>query len=110
WGRRLWIPELKSPNAQVRAAAERAAINAPVQGSAADVIKRAMIAVDAWIKKEELQTRLILQVHDELVFEVPENEVERVKKAVPRLMAGVAHFEIPLLTQVGVASNWEAAH
>ena len=110
WGRRLWIPELKSPNAQVRAAAERAAINAPVQGSAADVIKRAMIAVDAWIRKEKLKTRLILQVHDELVFEVPEDEIDRVKEAVPRLMAGVAHFEIPLLTQVGVASNWEAAH
>lgn len=110
WGRRLWIPELKSPNAQVRAAAERAAINAPVQGSAADVIKRAMIAVDAWIRKEKLKTRLILQVHDELVFEVPEDEIDRVKEAVPRLMAGVAHFEIPLLTQLGVASNWEAAH
>ena len=110
WGRRLWIPELKSPNAQVRAAAERAAINAPVQGSAADVIKRAMIAVDAWIRKEKLKTRLILQVHDELVFEVPEDEIDRVKEAVPRLMEGVAHFEIPLLTQVGVASNWEAAH
>lgn len=110
WGRRLWIPELKSPNAQVRAAAERAAINAPVQGSAADVIKRAMIAVDAWIRKEKLKTRLILQVHDELVFEVPEDEIDRVKEAVPRLMAEVAHFEIPLLTQVGVASNWEAAH
>ena len=110
WGRRLWIPELKSPNAQVRAAAERAAINAPVQGSAADVIKRAMIAVDAWIRKEKLKTRLILQVHDELVFEVPEGEIDRVKEAVPRLMAEVAHFEIPLLTQVGVASNWEAAH
>ena len=110
WGRRLWIPELKSPNAQVRAAAERAAINAPVQGSAADVIKRAMIAVDAWIRKENLKTRLILQVHDELVFEVPEDEIEVIKEAIPRLMAGVAHFEIPLLTQVGVASNWEAAH
>ena len=110
FGRRLWIPELKSSSAQVRAAAERAAINAPVQGTAADVIKLAMIAVDSWLKKEKLESRVVLQVHDELVIEVPDGEVDLVKTELPRLMSGVAQFEVPLIAQVGVAENWEAAH
>jgi len=110
FGRRLWLPELLSPRAQVRAAAERAAINAPMQGTAADLIKLAMLAVDGWITENALQSRLVLQVHDELVLEVPIDELERVKEALPRLMAGVAHLAVPLVAEVGVAENWEAAH
>ncbi len=110
FGRRLWLPELKSSSAQVRAAAERAAINAPVQGTAADVIKLAMIAVDEWLKREGLESRVVLQVHDELVLEVPDCELECVKTELPRLMSSVTEFEVPLIAQVGVAENWEAAH
>ena len=110
FGRKLWLPELKSSSAALRAATERAAINAPVQGTAADVIKKAMIAVDAWISEKHLNSRIVLQVHDELVLEVPEEEVNLVKEALPQLMADAAHFEVPLLTGIGVADNWEAAH
>ncbi len=110
FGRKLWLPELKSSSAALRAATERAAINAPVQGTAADVIKKAMIAVDAWLSEKNLQSRIVLQVHDELVLEVPESEVDLVKQALPKLMADVVHFEVPLLTGIGVADNWEAAH
>ncbi len=110
FGRKLWLPELKSSSAALRAATERAAINAPVQGTAADVIKKAMIAVDAWLSEKNLQSRIVLQVHDELVLEVPESEVDLVKQALPKLMANVVSFEVPLLTGIGVADNWEAAH
>ncbi len=110
FGRKLWLPELKSTSAALRAATERAAINAPVQGTAADVIKKAMIAVDSWISEKKLNSRIVLQVHDELVLEVPESEVDLVKEALPKLMAGAAQFEVPLLTGIGVADNWEAAH
>ncbi len=110
FGRKLWLPELKSSSAALRAATERAAINAPVQGTAADVIKKAMIAVDAWISEKKLNSRIVLQVHDELVLEVPEDEVDLVKESLPKLMADAAHFEVPLLTGIGVADNWEAAH
>lgn len=110
FGRRLWLPDLASPRAQVRAAAERAAINAPVQGTAADVIKLAMIAVDKWLSEEQLESRMILQVHDELVLEVPVPEVEIVSQKLPDLMAQVAAFRVPLVAEVGIADNWEAAH
>jgi len=110
FGRRLWLPEINSPNGPRRAAAERAAINAPMQGTAADLIKLAMIAVSDWLHREQLATKLIMQVHDELVFEVPEAEVERVKTKVPELMSGVADLKVKLVAEVGVGSNWDEAH
>ena len=110
FGRRLWVPEISSPNGMRRAGAERAAINAPMQGTAADLIKLAMIAVDNWLLDEKLTTKLIMQVHDELVLEVPENELELVKVKLPELMQNVAKLDVPLLAEVGVGSNWESAH
>ncbi|MDI1362916.1 DNA polymerase I [Methylotenera sp.] len=110
FGRRLWVPEINSPNGTRRAGAERAAINAPMQGTAADLIKLAMIAVDKWLRDEKLQTKLIMQVHDELVLEVPDSELELVKQRLPELMQNVAKLDVPLLAEVGVGSNWESAH
>lgn len=110
FGRRLWVPEINSANGIRRAGAERAAINAPMQGTAADLIKLAMIAVDKWLKEEKLQTKLIMQVHDELVLEVPDNELELIKTTLPQLMQNVAKLDVPLLAEVGVGSNWESAH
>jgi DNA polymerase I len=110
FGRRLWLPEINSPNGPRRAAAERAAINAPMQGTAADLIKLAMIAVSKWINTEQLGTRLVMQVHDELVFEVPDDEIELVKLRIPQLMSRVADLRVPLLTEVGIGRNWDEAH
>jgi len=110
FGRRLWVPEINSANGMRRAGAERAAINAPMQGTAADLIKLAMIAVDKWLKDEKLSTKLIMQVHDELVLEVPDAELELVKQKLPELMQNVAKLDVPLLAEVGVGSNWESAH
>lgn len=110
FGRRLWVPEINSPNHMRRAGAERAAINAPMQGTAADLIKLAMIAVQDWLETEKLQTKLIMQVHDELVLEVPDSELELVKTRLPQLMQGVATLDVPLLAEVGVGNNWENAH
>ena len=110
FGRRLWLPEIRSSNNQRRQGAERAAINAPMQGTAADLIKMAMIAVQDWIVGEHLKTRLIMQVHDELVLEVPDEELDAVKAALPRLMSGVAELSVPLLVDVGVGLNWDKAH
>ena len=110
FGRRLWVPEINSANVQRRNGAERAAINAPMQGTAADLIKLAMIAVDKWLKETGLKTKLIMQVHDELVLEVPDNELELVKQKLPDLMQNVVKLSVPLLAEVGVGSNWESAH
>jgi DNA polymerase I len=110
FGRRLWVPEINSPNGNRRAGAERAAINAPMQGTAADLIKLAMIAVHNWLVSEHLQTKLIMQVHDELVLEVPDGELELVKQKLPELMQNVAKLDVPLLAEVGVSGNWEGAH
>ena len=110
FGRRLWLPEINSPNGPRRGGAERAAINAPMQGTAADLIKLAMIAVSHWLKAEQLGTKLIMQVHDELVLEVPDDEVERVRVRVPELMSSVAELKVPLLAEVGVGANWDEAH
>ncbi|TWI63613.1 DNA polymerase I [Pseudoduganella lurida] len=110
FGRRLWLPEINSPNGPRRQGAERAAINAPMQGTAADLIKLAMIAVQDWLEKEQLQTRMIMQVHDELVLEVPDAELELVRTTLPQLMAGVAQLKVPLVAEVGVGKNWEEAH
>jgi DNA polymerase-1 len=110
FGRRLWLPEINSPNGPRRAGAERAAINAPMQGTAADLIKLAMIAVQDWLEAEKLGTRMVMQVHDELVLEVPEAELELVKGKLPELMAGVAELKVPLVAETGVGGNWEEAH
>ncbi len=110
FGRRLWLPDIKSGNQGRRQGAERAAINAPMQGTAADLIKLAMIAVQDWLERERLATRMIMQVHDELVLEVPESELERVKANVPGLMTNVAKLDVPLVAEPGVGRNWEEAH
>ena len=110
FGRRLYLPEINSPNGPRRAGAERAAINAPMQGTAADLIKLAMIEVQRVLDAQHRATRMIMQVHDELVFEVPEAEVDWLKTEVPRCMAAVADLKVPLLAEVGVGRNWEEAH
>jgi DNA polymerase-1 len=110
FGRRLWLPEINSPNGPRRQAAERAAINAPMQGTAADLIKLAMIAVQDWLERDGLRSKMIMQVHDELVLEVPDEELALVRTELPRLMAGVAKLDVPLLAEVGVGCNWEEAH
>jgi len=110
FGRRLWLPEINTSSAARRQGAERAAINAPMQGTAADLIKRAMLAVQHWIETEQLSTLLVMQVHDELVLEVPNRERERVAAALPGLMCGVATLAVPLLVEVGVGANWDEAH
>jgi DNA polymerase-1 len=110
FGRRLYLPEINSPNGPRRAGAERAAINAPMQGTAADLIKMSMVAVQKAIDEQQRQTKVIMQVHDELVFEVPESEVAWVRTEVPRLMADVAQLKVPLLAEVGVGPNWDKAH
>jgi DNA polymerase-1 len=110
FGRRLWLPEIKSGNPARRQAAERAAINAPMQGTAADLIKMAMIAVDRWLAEQRLASKLIMQVHDELVLEVPDGELERVKRELPALMSDVAKLAVPLAVDVGAGPNWDKAH
>lgn len=110
FGRRLWLPEINSGNGPRRAGAERQAINAPMQGTAADLIKLAMLAVQRELDAQGLATRIVMQVHDELVFEVPEDERAWVGEEVPRLMAGVAQLRVPLLAEVGFGASWEAAH
>ena len=110
FGRRLWLPEIKNSNQARRAGAERAAINAPMQGTAADLIKLAMIAVAAWLAEAKLKSKLVMQVHDELVLEVPEEELARVKKELPEHMTGVASLKVPLVADVGSGPNWETAH
>jgi len=113
FGRRLWLPELRSGAPVRRQAAERAAINAPMQGTAADLIKLAMISVQNWLDEAELKTKLIMQVHDELVLEVPVAELEAVKSKVKELMEAVGalgRLEVPLVVEVGVGDNWDKAH
>ena len=110
FGRRLWLPEINSPNGPRRAGAERAAINAPMQGTAADLIKLAMVAVQDALDAQGKASRMVMQVHDELVLEVPDAELDWVRTEVPRLMASVAQLRVPLLAEVGCGLNWEAAH
>jgi DNA polymerase-1 len=109
-GRRLWISDIKAGGGPRRAAAERAAINAPMQGTAADLVKLAMIAVHNRLRRDGLATKLLLQVHDELVLEAPEGELDRVKAALTEEMGGVAELSVPLVVDVGVGPNWEKAH
>jgi DNA polymerase-1 len=110
FGRRLWLPEIRSSSPARRAGAERAAINAPMQGTAADLIKLAMIAVQGWIDAGGLGMKLIMQVHDELVLEVPEGELPLAREELPRLMTGVASLRVPLVVDIGVGRNWDEAH
>ncbi len=110
FGRRLFLPDIHSKNAATRQYAERTAINAPMQGTAADIIKKAMLAVDAWLQNSGLCTKMIMQVHDELVFEVPENEMATVREQVVALMTNAAVLAVPLLVESGVGNNWDEAH
>ena len=109
-GRRLYLPEINSRNGMRRQAAERAAINAPMQGSAADIIKRAMIALDDWLLSSAIDAKMIMQVHDELVFEVAEAALEETVFQVREQMAKAARLKVPLIVDVGVGDNWEQAH
>lgn len=109
-GRRLYLPDIKSSNAARRAGAERAAINAPMQGTAADIIKRAMIAVDAWLEKEKPRVHMIMQVHDELVFEVYKDDLEAATHKIHELMENSMKLDVPLLVEVGSGENWDQAH
>ncbi|WP_433738000.1 DNA polymerase I [Pseudomonas putida] len=110
FGRRLYLPEINSNKPQERAAAERTAINAPMQGTAADIIKKAMVAVDNWLMSSGLDAKVILQVHDELVLEVREDLVDQVRDEIRVHMSGAASLDVPLLVEVGVGNNWDEAH
>ncbi|WP_417797008.1 DNA polymerase I [Stutzerimonas nitrititolerans] len=110
FGRRLYLPEINSKNGAMRKGAERTAINAPMQGTAADIIKRAMIAVDGWLQESGLDARVILQVHDELVLEVREDLLDQVRDAISPLMSQAAELDVPLLVETGVGANWDEAH
>jgi DNA polymerase-1 len=110
FGRRLYLPEINSSNHNRRQYAERTAINAPMQGTAADLIKLAMIAVDRWIRDSENRCRMIMQVHDELVLEVPEDQLQGASDKLRELMSGVAELAVPLVVDVGHGANWDEAH
>ncbi len=110
FGRRLYLPDIKARNPQMRQYAERTAINAPMQGSAADIIKRAMISVQRWLDEADRGARMVMQVHDELVFEVKEKSLAELKEKVPALMSGAAELKVPLVVDMGVGANWEEAH
>ncbi|OZI54263.1 DNA polymerase I [Bordetella genomosp. 4] len=110
FGRRLQMPDIRAASGPRRQGAERAAINAPMQGTAADLIKMAMVAVQDWLDADQLATRMIMQVHDELVLEVPDSEIEVVRARIPELMCSVATLRVPLVAEVGVGPNWEQAH
>ncbi len=110
FGRRLYLPEIKSRNAARRQYAERTAINAPMQGTAADIIKRAMIAADAWLQKDQPDGKMIMQVHDELVFEFAESDLESCRASIGRIMSSAADLKVPLVVDIGVGKNWDEAH
>ena len=110
FGRRLWVPLINSSNGIQRAAAERAAINAPMQGTAADLIKMAMNNVQQWIVDNKLETLIVMQVHDELVLEVPNAELDMIKTEIPKIMSNVAKLDVPLIADLGSGMNWEEAH
>jgi DNA polymerase-1 len=110
FGRRLYLSDIRSRNAQRRQAAERAAINAPMQGTAADIIKRAMLAVDRWLRESAFPARMIMQVHDELVFEVAEEALATADERIRALMIAAADLRIPLEVDVGTGANWDEAH
>ncbi|MEC8427065.1 MAG: DNA polymerase, partial [Pseudomonadota bacterium] len=109
-GRRLYLPEINSRNGMRRQAAERTAINAPMQGTAADIIKLAMIDVDQWLQESQLQAKVIMQVHDELVLEVPEAELDEVCAGLKQRMEAAMTLDVPLVVDVGIGDNWDEAH
>jgi hypothetical protein len=110
YGRRLYLPDIRSRNKQTQQYAERSAINAPMQGTAADIIKLAMIAVDSWCERENAPARLIMQVHDELVLEVRQEAIQEVAAAVQERMASAAELKVPLKIEIGTGANWDEAH
>ena len=110
FGRRLYLPEINARNAPRRQAAERTAINAPMQGTAADIIKRAMLSVDAWLSDGAVNARMIMQVHDELVFEVDEGDVDALVRGASERMVAAASMDVPLVVDAGVGANWDEAH
>lgn len=110
FGRRLYLPGISARNAMVRQAAERTAINAPMQGTAADIIKRAMILVDAWLPESHFDARMIMQVHDELIFEVKSGQVVEFKASVVEKMQSAAELSVPLIVEAGSGDNWDQAH
>jgi DNA polymerase-1 len=110
FGRRLYVPDIHSNNSQRQRAAERAAINAPMQGSAADIIKRAMIDIDHWIVNSDLAIKMVMQVHDELIFEVDQQDIDVACQIIPKLMSQAATLNVPLLADIGVGDSWAEAH
>jgi DNA polymerase-1 len=110
FGRRLYLPEIDSRNAALRQYAERTAINAPMQGTAADIIKRAMLTVDEWLLRGEIDVKMIMQVHDELVFEINEQDVDVAVEKIKSLMSSAAELTVPLIVDVGLGNNWDEAH
>ena len=110
YGRRLYLPDIRASNMQRRQGAERAAINAPMQGTAADIIKRAMIDVDAWLQADHPDMHLVMQVHDELVLEVPTDSLDKVTEGVVSRMSGAAALDIPLIVDAGYGPDWDSAH
>ena len=110
FGRRLYLPEINAKQVMRRQAAERTAINAPMQGTAADIIKKAMLEVDGWLGRNNVDCRMIMQVHDELVFEVAESDIDEVESEVENLMSQSASLDVPLTVSVGRGDNWEEAH
>ena len=110
FGRRLYLPEINAKQIMRRQAAERTAINAPMQGTAADIIKKAMLEVDGWMGRTNVDCRMIMQVHDELVFEVAESAIDEVESEVENLMSQSASLDVPLTVSVGRGDNWEEAH
>jgi DNA polymerase-1 len=110
FGRRIELPDIRGGSGPRRAGAERQAINAPMQGTAADLIKLAMLAVQGALDAQHRRTKMIMQVHDELVFEVPDDELEWTQAELPRLMSGVAELSVPLVAEVGIGRNWDEAH
>ncbi len=110
FGRRLYLPEINSRNAARRQYAERTAINAPMQGTAADIIKRAMIAADRWLYQDQPDAKMIMQVHDELVFEIAQEQMEECTRTIRTLMCAAADLDVPLLVEIGIGNNWDEAH
>jgi DNA polymerase-1 len=109
-GRRVYVPNITHSNFQIRSAAERTAINAPIQGTAADILKLAMIDIAKWIKKENAPVKIIMQVHDELVFEVNKSFVDEANSKISELMANCFKLDVPLLVDIGIGDNWDKAH
>jgi DNA polymerase-1 len=109
WGRRLYLPNIQSSQIPRRKAAERAAINAPLQGSAADAIKLAMIHIDRWLYEKKIDAKMIMQVHDELVFEVAEQSIQQAEEGIRHYMTTALNIKVPVLVSIGVGSNWDEA-